>query len=635
MSKKFLTFIIGVFLCTSSLYAQTNSQVADTTLNLDEIVIQASKISVSPRETTRPVLIIGRKEIEQSSGSNVAQLLHQHSGIRVNNSMGSPANNQDLFLQGASSSYALILLDGIAVNDPSGVGGAIDLRLLPLHNVERIEVLKGNQSTLYGSDALAGVINIITKESAANIFQPSAMFEYGAYNSLKAAGEVSGSIEELLDYSVGYNYQSSDGISAAATPEGSESFQDDGYDQNSFYANVTVKPVEGLAIKPFIKYSDFEGDYDADAFMDAPNSFSNNMLNPGVQAIFETGRFRVNSTYMISETERVFSSQYGESSYEGKFQNFDTFLNYRFSPYIHAMAGINWQEGLIPEDEVNDISEVSTSFTSPYATVFLDAGNGLRAEAGFRVNIHSEYGNNSTYSFSPSYQISDNFKVFASYGTGFKAPSLDQLFGQFGANPDLEPEESRSIQVGFETYLAEQTVKIETHYFDREIENLIAYAAAGYINRDLEETSGIELSINWLATSNLTVGGFYNYLEGESITLDDAGDEQSSSDLIRLPKNSFGLNAAYQFGNGLTVKIDGEFADERTDLFFNPADGYASEEVTLDSYVLANLYAEYAILDQSLTIYTTVRNLFDTDFTEVYGYNTMGIHAKAGVRFSL
>lgn len=635
MSKQIITILIGAFLCASSLQAQTISQPSDTTLQFDEIVIQASKLPISPRETSKPVLIIDRKQIEESSGSNIAQLLHQQSGIRINNSQGSPANNQDLFFQGAGAEYTLILLDGVAINDASGIGGAIDLRLLPLNNVERIEILKGNQSTLYGSSALAGVINIITKSSAESTFEPSGTLEYGAYHSFKGAGEISGSAEDFLNYSVGYNHKSSDGISAAATPEGSESFKNDGFNQNSFYANVAVEPVEGLTIKPFVKYSDFEGDYDADAFVDAPNRFTNTMWNPGLQATFETDDFKINSTYLLSNTERTFSTEFGKTTYEGQFQNFDTFLNYRFNSYLNVMAGINWQEGLIPEDKENDIDEVSTSFKSPYATILLDTGNGLRAEAGFRSNIHSEYGNNTTYSFSPSYQFTENLKLFASIGTGFKAPTTDQLFGQFGANPNLEPEESRSIQVGFETYFLDQTLKFETNYFKREIDNLIAYASSGYINRDREETQGIEMSLNGYVTKNLTLGGFYNYLDGETITLNDSGDKQTSSGLIRLPNHNVGLNASYRFSNGLMIRLDGEYAGERTDLFFNPANNYASEEVSLDSYLLANLYTEYAVLDQSLTIYATVRNMLDTNFTEIYGYNTMGIHANAGIRFTL
>jgi len=636
MSKYYLTLIIGVLLCTSPIQAQNNTQLADTTLQFEEIVVEATKVPVTNRNTSRPVLIIDRQEIEQSSGSNLAHLLHQQSGIRVNNSMGSPANNQDLFLQGASSSYALILLDGIAVNDPSGIGGSIDFRLLPLHNVERIEVLKGNQSTLYGSDALAGVINIITKEKAGDSIQPTGTLEYGAYNSFNGSADVSGSVQNNIDYSIGYSRKSSDGITAAAAPEGSASFQDDGFQQDSFYGNISIRPLQGITLKPFLKYSDFDGDFDAGAFSDASNTFKTSLWNPGVQLLAEKGDFQLNSAYQFTKTEREFLSDFGETFFEGTFQNFDSFLNYNATGFLKAMAGFNWQKGLIPANKENETPEVSTSFYSPYSTLLFELANRLRAEVGFRLNIHSEYGNNATYSFSPSYHFGDNFKLTASAGTGFKAPTLDQLFGQFGANSELDPEDSQHIQIGFEAYLFNDSFKIETYFFDREIENLIAFDfSQGYMNRDSEETQGIELSVNWQANQKLSLGGFYNYLDGETITLNGAGDEQSENGLIRLPEHNFGINASYHFSNGLLIKLDGEFAGERTDIFFNPENNFTAENVTLDSYVLANLYTEYSFFNQSLTVYGTIRNLFDTEFTEVFGFNTMGIHTRAGVRFSL
>src|SRR6056297_2988746 len=158
--------------------AQINSAVADT-LQLDDLIITATKISTSEKESVRPALVLSRRDIEASSSANVAQLLHQQNGVRVNNAFGTPGGNRSLFLQGAGGEYTLILIDGVAVNDPSGVGGAIDLRLLSPDTIERIEILKGNQSTLYGSDALAGVINIITRKGAKQPLEATGSLEYG------------------------------------------------------------------------------------------------------------------------------------------------------------------------------------------------------------------------------------------------------------------------------------------------------------------------------------------------------------------------------------------------------------------------------------------------------------------------
>ena len=121
------------------------------------------------RETTKPVIMITRAEIEQNSGRDLSQILNQQSGIRVNDSYGAPSNSRILYMQGAAAQNTLILIDGLPISDPSGVGGLFDLRLLPTNNLERIEVIKGSQSTLYGTDAIAGVVNLITRSGSDEI----------------------------------------------------------------------------------------------------------------------------------------------------------------------------------------------------------------------------------------------------------------------------------------------------------------------------------------------------------------------------------------------------------------------------------------------------------------------------------
>jgi len=160
--------MIGAFfiaaMITVSAKAQSLNQAVSDSLELDRVVITASKMPQSERETTKPVQIIDRAEIEKNAGRNLSQILNQQSGIRVNDSFGAPSNGRILYLQGAAATNTLILVDGLAINDPSGTGGLFDLRLLSTENIDRIEILKGSQSTLYGTDAIAGVINIITRK---------------------------------------------------------------------------------------------------------------------------------------------------------------------------------------------------------------------------------------------------------------------------------------------------------------------------------------------------------------------------------------------------------------------------------------------------------------------------------------
>jgi vitamin B12 transporter len=618
---------------THNVFAQSNQSVADT-LQLDNLIITATKISTSEKESVRPAIIISRRDIEASSSSNVAQLLHQQSGIRVNNSFGTPSGNQSLFLQGAGGEYTLILIDGVAVNDPSGVGGAIDLRLLSQDTIERIEILKGNQSTLYGSDALAGVINIITKSGSGKPIEASGSIESGSYETFNGSLSLSGSAGERLQYSIGAAREESGGISAATSPEG-ETFENDGFNRSSFYGNVTLEPVKGLTVKPFLNYSEFSGDYDDGAFQDASNTFDVDMFTPGIKGVYESELFSINSAYQVSETDRLFVSGFGENSFEGIFKNMDTFVTLQPVKEWTFLAGINWQDGRVPGNSSSGIEEVSTSFTSPYATVLYRSERGLMFEAGVRSNFHSEYGSNTTFSAAPAYQVTDNVKLFASAGTGFKAPTLEQLFGQFGANPDLDPETSLNFQGGAQIYMLNQQLRIEATLFNRKIEDLISYDfEAGFLNRDEEVVTGFEASARWIMNSSLTLSTFYNYLTGETRTLDQQGNSLSGTTLLRKPEHNAGIKAEYSFENGLLLSFDGEFAGERTDLFFNPENNFASEEVVLDPYFLANVYADYSFLSDQVSVYGSIKNLFDANFTEVYGFNTLGLHANIGARFA-
>jgi len=627
-----LTLLLLLF-HTLSGYSQQQSALQDT-VQLEEVIVTSTKLPVSLKETIRPVTVITRRQIEQTPSANISHILQEHAGIRVNNSMGAPGENRSLFLQGAGGEYILILIDGVAINDPSGVGGAIDLRILPTQNIERIEILRGNQSVLYGTDALAGVVNIITKKGAEKAFSASLNTEYGSYSTGKMAASVEGSTGSLLSYSAGFSRDFSDGISAATAPAG-EDFEDDGFSLHSYFSNITIQPNEKITIRPFVNLSEFQGDYDEDAFIDADNKAVVKMLNPGVEGRYKSDKLQATLVYQYTHTEREFESAWGVDEYEGRFQNAELFINYTPRESLMFLAGTNLQKSAVPERKALELPQLSADFISPYASILYRNRSGLAVEAGIRINVHSDYGRNITYNISPGYQLTENFRLFASAGTGFKAPTLEQLFGQFGANPDLDPETSLNYQAGANYRSSDNSLSIQAHYFRRNIDDLIAYGTQGYVNRDEENTQGIEMTVNWLATARLDLGGHYTWMRGETVLLDEAGNTLSRDKLIRKPDHNAGFRASLQLTERSAVVINGEYHSKRKDLYFNPENNYASEEITLDPFFLIHLYGEYKMLDDRLTLYGTIRNLLNADFTEIYGYNTLGTHVKAGVRFQL
>ena len=637
MSKLYLPQIVGA-LCIASLIsftanAQSSEQAAADSLDLDRVVITASKIPQSQRETTKPVQIIDRAEIEKNAGRDLSQILNQQSGIRVNDSFGAPSNGRILYMQGAAATNTLILVDGQAISDPSGTGGLFDLRLLSTDNIERIEIIKGSQSTLYGTDAIAGVINIITRKGGDDLISGTGRLSYGSFDTFSGnvGLNLNGAVSPDVRYSVNYSRGSSEGISAAENPGDTESFVKDGFTMDSFFGRVDLSPIEGFTISPHIQYSTYMGDYDGGAFTDSDNEFDLTMFSPRVKLEYNAAQFRINADYNYTRTERTFSNTFGENAFEGRFHNVDLYGNYSINDYIKILAGVNYQDYLIPASQSE--STPNASIGSPYATLYLKDISGFSSELGYRLNNHSEYGNNSTYSFAPSYNLTDRVKLFASVTTGFKAPTLDELFGPFGANPELDPQKSIYTSAGIESYFLQQSLKLSAQYFNREIDDLIIYASAGFINRDRQNDRGIELSADWIVSSSLTLGGWYNYLNGE-ITTQEEGGEMTVSNLIRRPANSFGFSAGLQAFENLYLRMNGEYNGERTDLYFNPANNFMAEDVTLDPYFLVNLYAEYRLFNKQMTLFGDVRNLLNSDFTEVYGYNTMDTSLKIGAKFN-
>ena len=282
-----------------------------------------------------------------------------------------------------------------------------------------------------------------------------------------------------------------------------------------------------------------------------------------------------------------------------------------------------------------EIAERDARILSPYSTLYLKGLGGFSAELGYRLNNHSEYGNNSTFSFSPAFNISESVKIYGSVSTGFKAPTLDELFGPFGANPDLDPQRSLYVNTGVEAYLLDQSLKLSAQYFNREIDDLIIFSTQGYINRDRQNDYGLELSADWLIGNSVQAGFWYNLIDGEITTFDADGNERTQSNLIRRPKQSTGIHAGVAVSDQLYIRIDGEYNGERQDLYFNPENNFAQEDITLDAYTLVNLYAEYKLYNGRFTVFGDVKNLFNTNFTEVYGFNTTGIAIKGGLRFSI
>ena len=273
-------FAVAALFFSSQLAAQTTPQEEDSTETLDNVVVTATKHPTKQSNTGKLVSVVTREQIERSVGKDLAQVLNEQSGLVVSGSYSNPGKDKSIFFRGASSHYVLILLDGIPLNDPSGSGGTFDIRLIPLEQIERIEILKGSQSTLYGSNAIAGVINIISKKPTNLETTATGLLSYGSYNTFKGNANLSRKAK-MLEYNLSYEYFDTKGITEAKDPTNAGDFDKDGFNRQSFQANLGFSLTSKIKFSPYYRFSEFKGKYDSEAFTDGDQHYKAALVNTG------------------------------------------------------------------------------------------------------------------------------------------------------------------------------------------------------------------------------------------------------------------------------------------------------------------------------------------------------------------
>lgn len=618
-------------LISAALLSGMYSYAQDSLQSLDPVVVTATKYPVKLSQTGKVVTIITPQQLERSQGKSLAQVLTEQSGMIVNGANSNPGKDKSIFLRGAANKYTLILLDGVPVNDPSGVGGAFDPRLFPVEQIDHIEILKGSQSTLYGSDAVAGVINIITKKGGKKKIGVTGGANYGSFNSFNADAGVNGSTE-LLDYNVNYSHTKTDGISEAFDKTGTGNFDKDGYKRNSVQANLSFKAGKNIKISPYYRYSLYEGDFDADAFTDGANKYDALMNNAGAIATIGLPDGTITANYGYTYTKRMSASEYYTGVFRGQFHTGEVYLTQNLNKNVKLLAGINYQGYKLLDTSLAE-KNPNTSIVSPYVSFFIQMPEGLNLELGGRYNSHSKFGSNFTYSVNSSYLINRQVKAFANVSTGFRAPTVSDLFGPFGSNPDLKPEKSENFEAGLQVQASQRLQVIATGFY-RNISDLIVYLDNGLTNIDNQRDKGAELEVTYTPNTKWNIKAVYSYVTGK-LAQTRNGKDTAFYNLIRRPKSTVTASVGYQATDKLFVSLSFQSLGKRTDLFFQPVPPYGTEQVKLDAYSILGVYAEYKLLKDRIRLFVDGKNLTDTEFTEVYGYATPGINVTGGFRFNL
>jgi len=590
--------------------------------DLGEVIVSATKTEQYQAEVGSSTTVITAQDLKKNGKRTVLEVLRDVPGVSVMQ-CGNLGGSTSIYLRGSKPGHTLVMIDGVEVNDPMATGRSFNFAHLLIDNIERIEVVRGPQSTLYGSDAIGGVINVITKKGKGKP-EWEALFEGGSDNTFKETLGFSGSSDKL-NYSLSLLRLDSDGISAAAG--GSE---DDGYENTTFSTRLGYEVSENSNLDFVLRYIDAKYDYDDGANQDDPNKvgwWENIMgkvaFNQAVNSIWDH-----KLSFSYSKTKRMYRDDPDSVDTSDNTHNWYIGDNKKFE-WQHNISPVDWNTttcGFEYEEErgfSDGYNWGSTRFDRKtvdnkayYLQNQLKLWEKFFTTIGLRVDDHELFGTETTYKISSAYFIPKTGTRFkANWGTGFKAPSLYQLYSTSYGNTALNPDESESYDFGFEQSLLDDKISFEATYFHNDFKNMVDWDSGKYKNIDNAVTKGVETGLTFKLIESLTMAVNYTYLDTE--------DKDTGLKLARRPKSQAGININWAFSEKGNLNLSASCVGSRW------SDNANTQR--LKQYDKVDLSMLYDLTD-NFQIFARAENLFDENYQEVYGYATPGASFYAGVK---
>lgn len=641
--------LLSTLLIGSSVFAQKDTKDTFATKVLDEVVVTATRTNLKQSQTGKIITVIDQKMISNNVGRSISELLNTQAGFFINGSDNAPGTNQDVYFRGAGSGSMLIVIDGTPVFDPSLTNNTFDLNSIALDQVEKIEILKGGQSTLWGSDAVAGVIQIFMKKGSKGKTAVNASAAYGTYNTFRSSAGISGSVKDL-GYNVQYNYTKSDGFPAAYDSTGTKNFKNDGFEQNTLQAELNYKISNGLSARVFNNFSTYRNDLAGGAFTDEKDYTAKNNNNlAGASLQYHKKDFVWNFSGSYQHTQRTFLndstyisspySTYFSGKYIGNTSTLESFASKKFTEHVQMVGGVQYIH------QNTDQSYFSTGSFGPYqsalgkdsahihqasayASLLLTDLSGFNFELGGRINNHSIYGNNATYTINPSWNIDANSKLFVNISSAYKIPSLYQLYSDYG-NKNLKPESSTTYEMGIQTQSNDRKMSLRFAAFKRDIRNLIIFYTdyatynSQYINRDQQHDYGFEVESNIKLASFGSWSNNFSFVDGQGIQ-----NNVKADNLYRRPKFTFNSAITIQPSTALTIIPSFKYVGSRLKGTYDAGPAEQPHYYTID------LYTGYSV-NKNVRLFVDLRNITDQQYFDIVGYNSKRFNMMAGVTFKL
>ena len=640
MKRKVL--VMAAIFIGSQLYAQDSS----TVKQLDEVIVTANRLPQKQSSTGKMVTVINQETLQRNAGKTLSEIINYQAGIFINGATNNLGTNPDLYFRGASAGNTLILIDGIPVGDPSNISNTFDLNMIALGQVARIEILKGAQSTLWGSDAVAGVINIITKKETKSGINSTAMLSYGSYQTFRGNVGLNGRLNKF-SYNLDYDFTNSNGFSTAYDSTGSKNFDKDNFKQNNFQANLRYQFNDHWSLKTLSSLSKYTGGTDAGAFQDdKDNVFENKNSVNNIELSYSDKNSLIHLSQSFFNASRIYTddsasiggfAKYSKGEYNGNTAVTELFGNFKLAKKLILVSGL---QRLFQQ---TDQHYLSISSYGPYETALGDSAKatnyamyhsllltgmrGFDLEAGFRYNNHSIYGSNVTYTFNPAYHINEFAKLFVNISSAYKIPSLYQLYREYG-NKNLTPEKSVNYELGVQLFSKDRGSNIRVAGFKRDIRDLIVFYTdpttydSKYINRDLQHDYGFEIETNIQVSKTTHWINNATYVNGEG---ENAG--VKTKNLYRRP--NFTFNSVFNF-----EPIKGlEFMPSLRIVGTRIKGTYDAGPDKMPAYYTIDLYTGYQF-SKNCKAFVDLRNITNQQYFDIVGYTSKRFNMMAGISLS-
>ena len=613
--------LVSVAVAAGALAPCAWGQSAETGGTGPTITVLATGSRLPVNQAGQSISVIDSSEIAKVQGPDLTRVLERLPGVALARE-GGVGSQTSLFVRGADSEQLLVLVDGVRVADVTSPGGGYDLGNMLAGNIARVELLRGSNSVVWGSDAIGGALAITTAE--VNGAQASA--EYGAYNSRYVTAGA-GVKRDAYAFSLSGGYDYSAGFPAVPTAT-----REDGFTQWQVSGKGRVALGESLALKVTGRYSD--GRLDIESFGAAAEQWTR-QSSGGVRLDYTGEALKLSAGVSMADTSRYYSSIFGPYDYLGLAERADLTghlaLLARFA--LDFGADREWQRS----DSTFDARQ-SDNLTSGHALLGWYGGV-LSLAGGVRVDDHSQFGTHVTTGANGSLALGGGWRARASYGEGFKAPTLYQLYDPFYGSSRLMPETSRSFDLGLERGARGGAQYFSVTFFRRDTSNLIDFidcvgtVLAGcnaqpfgyYDNVSNARAQGVEWEMSQRVTGNFRVSANYTYVESRNLA--------TRRNLARRPRNTVNLMADWdtplRFPAG-RFSLGGDLT-----MVSNAVDYlYGGAPVRVGGHVVATLRALVPITDQ-IEMFGRVENVGDARYQTVHGYNTARRSAYLGVRARL